>query len=157
MKQTYYLCICRYLFHMSENKFLFPFGVNRLKAITLPQKCTQLSAGNYSMPDTEKDCTNFWEGTIVFSHRASNSCGVAIMISKDLDIVITKVDNDSSGRYILLDCCCINNIHDQSLFAEYLTQHLEHYIGENILLAGDFNIKIGNTHNCHFIRDCYNS
>ena len=120
----------------------------------------------HSTPDTEKDWINCWEGEIVFSHGASNSRGVAIMISKDLDITITKVENDSSGRFILLDCVLdnkriilvniyaptINNKHDQRLFGEYLIQHLEHYIGENIILAGDFNINIENTHNCHYYK-----
>ena len=89
------------------------------------------------------------------------------MISTDLDITITEFDNDSSGRYILLDCILdnkrirlvniyaptINNKNDQRLFGEYLIQHLEHYIGENIILAGDFNINIENTHNAPY----YNS
>ena len=120
----------------------------------------------HSTPDTEKDWSNCWEGKIVFSQCESNSHGVTIMLSKDLDITITKIDKDSSGRYTLLDSILdnkriilvniyaqtINNKHDQRLFGKYLTQQLEHYIGENIILAGDFNINIENTHNSHYYK-----
>ena len=120
----------------------------------------------HSTPESENDWNNCWPGKIVFSHGASNSRGVAIMISNDIDFEINKAEHDSCGRYILLDCIIdtkriilvniyaptINNTHDQAIFGEYLKDNLEQYVGENIVLAGDFDINIENIHTSRYYK-----
>ena len=45
-----------------------------------------------------------WNGIVKFSHGSTNSKGVAILISFQLDIVISDIVKDNNGRFLLLDC-----------------------------------------------------
>ena len=45
-----------------------------------------------------------WDGTIEFSHGASNSRGVAVLISRKINFNITNIERDNDGRILLLNC-----------------------------------------------------
>ena len=99
-----------------------------------------------------------WDGVIVFSHGTSNSRGLAILISRGIDINITDIETDNSGRILILKCTVsglslvIVNIYaptidkrlDQVTFGNCLCEKLEKYKGDNIILGGDLNICIDN-------------
>ena len=49
------------------------------------------------------DPPNNWEGKIYFSHGASNSTGVAILIKNNVDVEVCKVKHITQGRALLLE------------------------------------------------------
>ena len=85
---------------------------------------------------------------------SSSACGVAILISPEIDIVVHSVDTDSDGRFILLNTTfegqnlIIVNIYSptkdkpslQKEFLNFVHEKLIVYMDKHILLGGDFNI-----------------
>ena len=58
----------------------------------------------HSTPNTEVIWKTQWGSrNIIFSHGSSNSKGVAILCSPDLDIEFSKIKTDNDGRYIILE------------------------------------------------------
>ena len=84
-----------------------------------------------------------WDGEIFFSHGESNCEGVALLVSKNLDVNIDSITNDTNGRFLLLDCrisdikYILVNLYapnadkklEQYYFDSYVHSNLENYIG----------------------------
>ena len=51
----------------------------------------------HSVKEDEKQWKKEWEGQIYFSHGTSNSKGVAILISPNLDLKFSNIINDPDG------------------------------------------------------------
>ena len=105
-----------------------------------------------------KECQNKWKsewgGKVFFSNGESNARGVSILIKKGLDFEEKKLYNDSSGRYLIVNCeingkeywlvniYAPNKEKDLANFYTNLLRKLEE-IGldenKNIVLGGDFN------------------
>ena len=49
-----------------------------------------------------------WDGTIEFSHGASNSRGVAVLISSKINFNITNIERDNDGRMFSLTVWFLN-------------------------------------------------
>ena len=103
----------------------------------------------HSTANSEKNWQQDWEGRIEFSHGSSNSRGVAILMTKNLQVDITSVLRDSSGRFLLLQCnyytypLTIVNIYaptsdkrsQQIEFGSFLNDQLSNCVGNNIILG----------------------
>ena len=97
-----------------------------------------------------------WDGEIFFSHGESNCRGVAILVSKNLDVNIDSITIDTEGKFLLLDCRISNikyilvNLYaptadkklKQNNFGKYIHSNLENYIEQNIIIGGDLNINL---------------
>ena len=93
-----------------------------------------------------------------YSHGESNARGVAILVSKQLPVVMSDIARDDIGHFLLLDCkiydtrYIIVNIYaptidkasEQKQFGEFLLSASEKYVGLNIIIGGDFNICLDN-------------
>ena len=67
---------------------------------------------SHSSPEKEDEWRSMWDGMIEFSHGASNSRGVAVLISRKININITNIETDNDGRILLLNCTVseLNNV-----------------------------------------------
>ena len=104
----------------------------------------------------ENEWLEQWESKILFSHGESNAHGVAILISKQLDVKINEVKRDINGRFIPINCTIsenkyiivniytptINNKQEQVTFVNYVLEMLQPYLGEIIIIGGDLNIDL---------------
>lgn len=91
---------------------------------------------------------------VVLAGDASNMCGVALLCSKDLNVQINIIQKDRCGRYIIAEIIIgvlkwiVVNVYfptsnyerAQIQLVKNLSELLDDYIGENILLLGDFNV-----------------
>ena len=107
----------------------------------------------HSSSTSEDKWVREWGNEIKFCHGVSNSRGVAILLSNNLDIDILETIKDNTGRLILIHCKIFDmdfsliNVYcptkdDQELqlkFLEFINETLEKYCEENIIIAGDFN------------------
>ena len=59
----------------------------------------------------ESEWLEQWESKTFFSHGESNARGVAMLISKQLDVKINELKRDINGRFILIDCTISENKH----------------------------------------------
>ena len=114
--------------------------------------------GSYLLQEThsslqyESEWLEQWESKILFSHGESNARGIAILISKQLDVKINEVKRDINGRFILIDCTISDNKYiivniyaptidkKQVTFVNYVLEMLQPYLGKNIIIGGDLNI-----------------
>ena len=109
----------------------------------------------HSTPEMEQSWQNDWGNKqMYFSHGASNSKGVAIIITNNYDANIVNIRRDTNGRMILLDIerngtiYTVGNIYaptrnfeqDQRLAFREFTNHLEQMQNEHIVLGGDYNL-----------------
>ena len=86
---------------------------------------------------------------VFFSHGTSNSTGVAILFTDNLDVEITKEYNDDEGRIVVLDVIINNenitlvNIYgpniDNPEFFDNISFILRDFVCETIVWGGDFN------------------
>ena len=107
-----------------------------------------------------------WDGSMVYCHGTSNSKGVMILFSKDIQLKINEIKTLDGGRFLLVNCdindknyvlCCIyaptkDKQNEQLQFLESCMNILVDCQGTNLILAGDFNTylnpeidKIGGT------------
>ena len=56
----------------------------------------------HSKPVDENKWMKEWDGPIHFSHGSSNSKGVMIIFKKHFDFVITSINSDPNGRWIIM-------------------------------------------------------
>ena len=106
----------------------------------------------HSCFDTYKRWELEWQGKIVFSHGETNSKGVAILFSKNIDITINDTVIDPHGRYVMVNCeinkkklSLINiysptkdNEKDQMFFLDTIIDCINNCENE-IILGGDLN------------------
>ena len=111
----------------------------------------------HSSNNFEKYWKDQWGGNkIYFSHGSSNSKGVCIIFSENIECNITKEIKDNEGRYIILDVVIKDKIytlanlyaptsnmkHDQlRVFGEFQFA-LKSFTLENTIIGGDFNIHL---------------
>ena len=109
----------------------------------------------HSTLELEDEWKKEWEGDIHFSHGASNSTGVAILIKNKENITIDKARDICQGRVLLLEVtynsvkyCLVNNYspnkddHEfiENLFLEALGRGRE----DHLIMAGDWNAVLNN-------------
>ena len=58
----------------------------------------------HSTEQVEKIWRQEWDGPIFFQHGKSNSRGVAILVTKNIDFEVNSIDRDDYGRFLLIDC-----------------------------------------------------
>ena len=107
----------------------------------------------HSAPNCELKWKDEWDGDIIFCHGSTNSRGVAILFSKNLDIKIIEKRTDIDGRFILCKCSISDhiyifvnvyaptkdNVNKQIDFCDTISNLLENYSSESIIIGGDFN------------------
>lgn len=104
----------------------------------------------HSTKDTETMWKNEWGGQIIFSHGTSNARGVAIMIKNNISMKINKIEIDTHGRYIFLDCeidslqiLLVNlyapNDDNPEYFEKIFRKIANEYETPNLVFGGDFN------------------
>ena len=95
-----------------------------------------------------------WGGKIVFNHGTSNSKGVAILFSKNIDIKLNECISDDSGRLLIVDIetddwhMVLANVYaptkdhedEQLLLLESIREQFLNFIDRNLVIAGDFNV-----------------
>ena len=110
----------------------------------------------HSIEQLEKIWRQQWDGPIFFQHGKSNSRGVAILVTKNIDFVVNTIDSVDDGRFLLIDCAIFGtkyilvNIYaptidkrtEQTDFGSFLFSKVEKFLGCNIIVGGDFNINI---------------
>ena len=109
----------------------------------------------HSTPEMEQRWQTDWGNKqMYFSHGASNSKGVAIIITNNYDANIVNIRRDTNGRMILLDIerngtiYTVGNIYpptrnfeqDQRLAFREFINYLEQMQNEHIVLGGDYNL-----------------
>ena len=111
----------------------------------------------HSTPECEKVWKNEWGGKIFYSHGTSNSTGVAIGFSENLNININehKISRDELGRvliieatyddknFLLINLYNANNEKDQVEVLDTLCKLLDNHNTDgdcHTILSGDFNI-----------------
>ena len=98
----------------------------------------------------EKKWKDDWgNNNIFFSHGTSNSTGVAILLSNNMDFKIMKEHHDDDGRVIILDVTInddimtIINIYgpnvDDPIFFDSINMIMRDFTCETIVIGGDFN------------------
>ena len=151
---------------MSEKLNIFSFNTrglgNKKKRNSIFAWLKDKSHGFFLLQEThsiskgENEWSDEWGSNIVFSHGESNARGVAILIPNNLDIKINQVKKDNDGRLIVLDCTIsddryiIVNIYaptidkkqEQVNFINSVLDMLQSYLGENIIIGGDFNLDL---------------
>ena len=84
----------------------------------------------HSTPEMEQRWQNDWGNKqMYFSHGASNSKGVAIIITNNYDANIVNIRRDTNGRMILLD---IREKRNNKYSWEYLRSHQEFWTRSRI-------------------------
>ena len=109
----------------------------------------------HSTLEVEDAWRKIWGGDIYFSHGASNSTGVAIMIKKNESIEVNEIRVICEGRFQLMEITqndvryCLVNIYSpnddnqqfiEKLFLESLGRKREDYL----IMAGDWNAVLDN-------------
>ena len=93
---------CRGLRERHKRQAVFTFLKHKGSGIFLLQETHSDISG-------EPMWNNEWESKIFFSHGQPNSRGVAVLVSRDIDLTINNCDKDDFGRYLLIDCEIKNN------------------------------------------------
>ena len=106
----------------------------------------------HSSEQTEKIWQTEWGSKAFFSHGTTNARGVCILIKKDLDFSVGKVERDVNGRIIIIELqsnadhekkLTICNIYapnrDSPNFFLDCARMLEHF-SKNQMIIGDFNL-----------------
>ena len=130
-----------------KRKIVFDWLREKHKGIILLQE-------THSTVEVEKIWASQWGGKIFFSHGSSNSRGVAILITPELDCTIKEVIRDAYGRLLLLLITTfdrefvVGNVYcptkdkpsEQENFLTCVKSHLLPLMDKEVLLGGDFNV-----------------
>ena len=142
--------ICTYntngLRDILKRRAIFDWLKNKNYAIAFLQE-------THSCVNSSKKWESDWGGKIIFSHGETNSKGVAIIFSNNLDVEIVDTLNDQAGRLVRVDCIIngksitlINiycptkvNENEQLCFLDNVIDYIN-YNGENeFIIGGDLN------------------
>ena len=140
---------CRGLAQCSKRRVVFNWLKKYHNGIILLQE-------THSTEASEKFWRSDWKGQVEFCHGTSSSRGVAILISKELNININEIIRDNTGRFLLIDAefegqnLIIANIYAptkdhsdlQAEFLDFLYNRLLEYADKSLFIGGDFNICI---------------
>lgn len=94
-----------------------------------------------------------WGSDIYLAHGSHDSRGVAILLPRTLEVTVADQIIDPNGRYLLLDCTIEgtrfvlvnvyaptkNVVNQQCVFLNDIREMLAPYMGENLIIGGDFN------------------
>ena len=93
-----------------------------------------------------------WGYKAIFSGNSSSSKGVGILFNNNFDFEIIKYKADLNGRFIIVDIKIENQLYtianiygpnnDDSQFFKQFGENLLDLNGDNIILAGDFNLVL---------------
>ena len=127
----------------TKRRSIFNFYRKRAKILLFQESHSELS--------DEEIWRNEWGGEILFSHGETNSRGVCILLPREMNFTVSKVDKDEQGRLII---CQINiqennitlvNIYapneDDPVFFQTVIKRLENFT-ENKIVMGDYNLVI---------------
>ena len=127
------------IFHHLKDKY--PHGIYLLQE-------------THSSLDIENEWKKQWGGDIYFSHGLTDSCGVAILISPDLNIDANVVCLDDGGRILVIElhnpefekltifnvyAPTRNRLHLQLEFLNEVKEYASKLDSCNMILGGDFN------------------
>ena len=107
-------------------------------------------------PNIEKTWRNEWGADIKFCHYANNSRGLCILFPNNLDYSVENDIVDKEGRFLILSVkigdkrFVLANVYaptknhetDQCEFLDTFRSKMVDFIGENILIGGDFNMTL---------------
>ena len=110
----------------------------------------------HSSQNIEKIWSNEWGSEIRFCHYANNSRGVCVLFPNNLDYCIEKTIQDDSGRFLILSVkidgkvFVLTNVYaptknheiEQCTFLNTLRNNMLDFLGDNLLIGGDFNITL---------------
>lgn len=107
------------------------------------------------MSDDELRWKNEWGGRIYFSHGTHNSCGVAILLKKKLNMKILEIVRDEEqGRFIILKvlyegqnytlCNLYAPNEDNPEFFQKVFNLVEQCANDYRVISGDFNLVLNN-------------
>lgn len=130
-----------------KRKLVFDWLKNTHRGIVLLQE-------THSTEETESIWKSEWDGEIFFSHGTSQKCGVAILLTPDVNAKVQNRYTDEEGRVILIDidlpdhhlvlCNVYAPTKDKAMMQEHfltsLKELLTPYADRDILVGGDFNI-----------------
>ena len=109
----------------------------------------------HSTLESEVKWKKTWEGGIYFSHGASNSTGVAILIRKNEDIKVDNIRTICQGRVLLMEItyntikyCLVNNYSpnndDKQFIENVFLETLGRSRDDHLIMAGDWNTVLNN-------------
>jgi len=120
----------------------YPSGIYLLQEV----HCTE---------DIEKKWELEWKRDLMyFSHGTNDSCGVAILISPELDIKTSLICKDDGGRFIALKVTTVTNeefivcnvyaptrnkVQEQMKYINYVKETFSHLDSVHFVIGGDFN------------------
>ena len=136
-----------------KREMVFEYLTRKKTAIVFLQE-------THSEPKDEMLWRKQWGGQITFSHGKSNSCGVAILISRKSGFNITNTQRDSNGRWVkgdiemdgniisLISLYAPNNATIRKQFFVEFGNKLSNIITDyNCIMSGDFNCHLDSTTN----------
>jgi exonuclease III len=146
---------------------IFSLNVNglgdKVKRMTVITKLKELCKGiiflqeTHTVEGTEPMWCNIWgNSNIKFSHGTTNSRGVAILFSRELQFNILQEFSDKEGRFIILDVELNGQIltlvnlyaptrnfeNEQIETFHLLCESLQDFKKENLIFGGDFNLHL---------------
>ena len=106
----------------------------------------------HSTKKDEKHWSAEWGGKIWFSHRSSQSCGVALMFSRSLPLQVFNVLTSETGRWIVLYlkiwevkfvlACIYAPNQDTPQFFQNCFLEFTRFSPDQFIIAGDFNLAL---------------
>ena len=112
----------------------------------------------HSSKNDETTWPTEWSGPIYMSHGQTNSKGVAIALSKDMNIIVNKVTADQNGRFLIIDAeiqdtmLTLINVYvpndDNPEFFRELFEAQGTHCNKNIVLSRDFNLTMNQEVDC---------
>jgi len=108
----------------------------------------------YSSKTEEQMWANEWGGQAFFSHGTQHSKGVMTLVHHSCDINVNNSITNNNGRFIILETeiesspfifvnvYSPNNLTKQKHFFDDIHSCLENYVGDNIVIGGDFNCAL---------------
>ena len=106
----------------------------------------------HSVTKTEKLWKHEWEGKIWYSHGNSQLRGVAICVSKNINLQVHNVIWSNDGRYLILYATFLEkkwllvNIYapnkDEPSFFTEIMQRIDRFSPDHTLIAGDLNLAL---------------
>ena len=87
---------CRGLRNGSKRREVFSWIKRYHNSIILLQE-------THSLQTSETQWQKEWAGSVFFSHGTANSCGVAILIPKEVDYVFIDKRQDRNGRILIVN------------------------------------------------------
>ena len=125
----------------------------------------------YWTPDIEPVINSEWKGEVFYSHGSNHARGVAVLTKKSIDISLTKISTDTTGRILQLRFTrnfvnyCLVNLYaptekkNKEAFFKKLQKQIDCTIREcedcNFIIGGDWNAVLDPRKDTTGSRSCY--